>query len=192
MAVSAASCDPRIKATVASTMYNMSRANANGYFDSEDSPKARNEKRAALVAQRTADYAAGDYARAGGVIDPVPEDAPQFVRDYHAYYKTPRGYHARSLNSNDGWNVIGCESFLNFPTAACAGEIEAPVLIVHGEKAHSLYFGEDTFKQLKAGIAPDNKEMVVVPGASHTDLYDQVDVIPWDKLQDFYEKALKA
>lgn len=192
MAVSAASCDPRIKATVASTMYNMSRVNANGYFDAEDSPAARNEKRAALAAQRTADYAAGDYVRGGGVVDPLPEDAPYFVKDYHAYYKTPRGYHARSLNSNDGWNVTGCESFLNFPTAVYAGEIEAPVMLVHGERAHSRYFSEATFEDLKAGIAPDNKELVIVPGASHTDLYDQMDIIPWDTIAAFYEKALGA
>lgn len=192
MAVSAASCDPRIKATVASTMYNMSRVNANGYFDAEDSPADRNEKRAALAAQRTAEYAAGGYARGGGVVDPLPEDAPYFVKDYHAYYKTPRGYHARSLNSNDGWNVTGCEGFLNFPTAVYAGEIEAPVMLVHGERAHSLYFSEATFEDLKAGIAPDNKELVIVPGASHTDLYDQMDIIPWDTIAAFYEKALGA
>lgn len=190
MAVSAASCDPRIKATVASTMYNMSRVNANGYFDGEDSAEARNAKRAAMATQRTAEYAAGDYVRGGGVVDPLPEDAPYFVKDYHAYYKTPRGYHARSLNSNDGWNVTGCETFVNLPIDKYFGEIEAPVMLVHGNAAHSFYFSEDTYEQLKAGIAPDNKELVVVPGASHTDLYDQVDIIPFDKITAFYEKAL--
>ncbi len=190
LAVNAASCDPRIRATVASTMYNMSRVNANGYFDAEDSPAARNKNRSALAAQRTADYAAGDYVRGGGVVDPLPEDAPQFVKDYYAYYKTPRGYHARSLNSNDGWNVTGCQTFINMPLCAYAGEIEAPVLLVHGEKAHSHYFSETTYDALKAGIAQANKELVIVPGANHTDLYDQMDIIPWDAIAAFYDKAL--
>ena len=190
MAVSAASCDPRIKATVASTMYNMSRVNANGYFDAEDSPKQRNEKRAAMAKARSAEYRRRDYARAGGVVDPVPDDAPQFVKDYHAYYKTPRGYHARSLNSNDGWTVIGCESFVNFPLNVFANEIENAVMIVHGDAAHSFYFGKDTYDQLASGVNPENKEMVVVEGANHTDLYDQVDIIPWEKIIGFYDKYL--
>ena len=190
MAVSAASCDPRIKATVASTMYNMSRVNANGYFDADDSAEKRNEARARMTAQRTAEYANRDYARGGGVVDPLPEDAPQFVKDYHAYYKTPRGYHARSLNSNDGWNVIGCESFVNFPLNVYADEIENAVMILHGDKAHSFYFGKDTYDQLAHGVNPANKEMVVVEGANHTDLYDQADIIPWDKIVAFYDQYL--
>ena len=192
MAVNAASWDPRIKATVASTMYNMSRVNANGYFDADDSPEARNKARAAMTAQRTKEYAAGDYVRGGGVVDPLPDDAPYFVKDYHAYYKTPRGYHARSLNSNDGWNVTGCESFVNTPTAAYANEIENAVMLVHGDKAHSFYFSEDTYKQLENGINPANKEFIVIPGASHTDLYDQVDIIPFDTIQEFFENNLKS
>lgn len=190
MAVSAASCDPRIKAAVASTMYNMSRVNANGYFDADDSAEKRNEARAAMAARRTAEYALRDYARAGGVIDPLPDDAPQFVRDYHAYYKTPRGYHARSLNSNDGWTAIGCESFVNFPLNVYADEIENAVMIVHGDAAHSFYFSKDTYDQLAHGVNPANKELVVVEGANHTDLYDQVDIIPWDAIVEFYQKYL--
>ena len=190
MAVSAASCDPRIKATVASTMYNMSRVNANGYFDADDSAEKRNEARARMAAQRTAEYTNRDYARGGGVVDPLPEDAPQFVKDYHAYYKTPRGYHARSLNSNDGWNVIGCESFVNFPLNVYADEIENAVMILHGDKAHSFYFGKDTYDQLAHGVNPANKEMVVVEDANHTDLYDQIDIIPWDKIEAFYNQYL--
>lgn len=190
MAVNAASWDPRIKATVASTMYDMSRVNAKGYFDADDSAAARNAARKSISEQRTTDYKMGDYVRGGGVVDPLPEDAPQFVRDYHAYYKTPRGYHARSLNSNAGWNVIGCESFINMPILAYAGEIENPVMLVHGDKAHSFYFSEDTYKLLESGINPSNKEFVVVPGANHTDLYDQVDIIPFDAIQRFFEKSL--
>lgn len=192
MAVNAASWDPRIKATVASTMYNMSRVNANGYFDADDSAEARNATRASLTKQRISDYKSGDYARGGGVVDPLPEDAPQFVKDYHAYYKTPRGYHARSLNSNDGWNVTGCESFVNTPTGTYADEIENPVMLVHGDAAHSFYFSEDTYKVLENGIRPDNKEFVVVPGASHTDLYDQVNIIPFDTIERFFEENLKG
>lgn len=190
LAVSAASCDPRIKAAVASTMYNMSRVNANGYFDADDSAEKRNKARAAMAVQRTAEYASRDYARAGGVVDPLPDDAPRFVKDYHAYYKTPRGYHARSLNSNDGWNAIGCESFVNFPLNVYADEIENAVMIVHGDKAHSFYFGKDTYDQLAHGVNPANKELVVVEGANHADLYDQVDIIPWDAIVEFYQKYL--
>ena len=192
LAVNAASNDPRIKATIASTMYNMSRVNSNGYYDEEDSVAHRNKKRAALAQQRLKDYRSGDYERAGGVADPVPDDAPQFIRDYHAYYKTPRGYHARSLNSNDGWNIIGCESFVNMPLCAYADEIENPVMIMHGDEAHSFYFGEDTYKAMKGGHFPDNKEMLAIPGASHTDLYDQVNIIPWDKMSDFFKKAFQG
>lgn len=190
LAVSAASCDPRIKATVASTMYDMSRVNANGYFDADDSAEERNEARAAMAAQRSAEYASREHVRGGGVVDPLPEDAPDFVKDYHAYYKTPRGYHARSLNSNDGWNVIGCESFMNFPLNAYADEIENAVMILHGDEAHSFYFGKDAYDQLAHGVNPDNKELIVVEGASHTDLYDQMGIIPWDKIVAFYGQHL--
>ena len=189
MALNAAALDTRIKATVASTMYDMSRVNANGYFDSEDSEEARHAKRVALNAQRTEDYKNGTYQRAGGVVDPLPEDAPYFVKDYYAYYKQPRGYHPRSLNSNDGWNTIGTMSFLNQPILCYATEIENPVLIIHGEKAHSLYFGKDAFAKLKG----DNKEMMIIPNANHTDLYDGGDnhYIPFDKLAEFFHKNLK-
>ncbi len=188
MAINAAALDPRIKATVASTMYDMSKVNVEGYFASEDTPAQRMEKRRALAAQRTKDYAAGTYERAGGVVDPLPDDAPWFVKDYHAYYKTPRGYHARSGNSNDGWNVIGCQSFLNQPLLAWAGEIENPVLLIHGEKAHSRYFSEYAFGLLTG----TNKELMIIPGASHVDLYDDVaGVIPYDKMKSFFKENLK-
>ena len=189
LAINAAALDPRIKATVASTMYDMSRISAKGYFDEADSPEARNTSRRALAAQRTRDYAAGTYERAGGVVDPLPEDAPWFVRDYYDYYKTPRGYHPRSLNSNDGWNAIGTQSFLNQPILAYADEIEGAVMVLHGEAAHSCYMGKDAFSRLKG----DNKELVLVPGAVHTDLYDGggKNAIPWDKIQTFFEKYLQ-
>ncbi len=188
MAINAAALDPRIKATVASTMYDMSKVNVEGYFASEDTPAQRQEKRKALAEQRTKDYAAGTYQRAGGVIDPLPEDAPWFVKDYHAYYKTPRGYHKRSGNSTDGWNVIGCQSFLNQPLLAWAGEIENPVLLIHGEKAHSRYFSEYAFSLLTGS----NKELMIIPGASHVDLYDDVaGVIPYDKIERFFKTNLK-
>ena len=188
MAINAAALDPRIKATVASTMYDMSKVNVEGYFASEDTPAQRQEKRKALAEQRTKDYAAGTYQRAGGVIDPLPEDAPWFVKDYHAYYKTPRGYHKRSGNSTDGWNVIGCQSFLNQPLLAWAGEIENPVLLIHGEKAHSRYFSEYAYGLLTGG----NKELMIIPGASHVDLYDDVaGVIPYDKIERFFKTNLK-
>ncbi len=190
MAVSAAINDPRIKATCAVAMYDMSRVNANGYFDGEDSAADRNKKRAQMCEQRAVDYATGDCKRGGGVIDPLPEDAPQFVKDYHDYYKTPRGYHARSLNSNDGWNVTSNLPFLNFPLLTYANEIEGPVLLVHGEKAHSLYFSEDAYKMLEDGINPENKELLVIPGATHCDLYDNDEYIPWDELRDFFKKHL--
>ncbi|PKU92584.1 alpha/beta superfamily hydrolase [Bifidobacterium pseudolongum subsp. globosum] len=191
MALNAAANDPRIKATVASTMYDMSCVSANGYFDADDSAEKRNALRAKLAEQRTAGYANGDYARAGGVVDPLPDDAPQFIKDYHAYYKTPRGYHARSLNSNAGWNVTSALSFINMPLLSYIDEIENPVLIIHGEKAHSLYFGKAAYEKLEHGVKPENKELMVIPGASHTDLYDQVDIIPFDALDAFFTKNLR-
>ena len=186
MALNAAAIDTRIKATVASTMYDMSRVNARGYFDTEDSEAARFEKRRALNAQRTADYKSGEYARAGGVVDPLPEDAPDFVRDYHAYYKTPRGYHPRSLNSNQGWNVTSTLSFLNMPILQYSQEIRSAVLLVHGEKAHSCYFSRDAFARLTG----DNKELMIIPGAVHTDLYDNMAVIPFDEIANFFNQYL--
>ena len=193
MAINTAALDTRIKATVASTMYDMTRVNANGYFDSEDSEEQRYEKRAAMCAQRLADLRAGEYTRAGGVIDPLPEDAPYFVKDYHAYYKTDRGYHARSLNSNEGWNAVGCESFMNQPILKYSNEIRSAVMVMHGDKAHSFYFGKDAYDNMVNGNKhADNKELLVIEGASHTDLYDGGDngVIPFDKLQAFFEKYL--
>ncbi len=194
MAVNTAALDTRIKASVASTMYDMTRVNANGYFDSEDSEEKRYEKKAALNAQRIADYKAGEYTLGGGVIDPLPEDAPYFVKDYHSYYKTERGYHSRSLNSNGGWNVIGCMSFMNQPILKYSNEIRSAVMIMHGDKAHSFYFGKDAFENMtKDSKYTDNKEFLVIEGASHTDLYDGGDknAIPFDKLADFYNKYLK-
>ncbi len=187
IAIQAAINDPRIKATVASTMYDMTRVNANGYFDSENTAARRNAKRAAMAAQRTEDYKNGTYRRGGGVVDPLPADAPQFVKDYHAYYKTPRGYHKRSLNSNDGWNVTSSLPFLNFKFFEYAGELESAVMIVHGDKAHSFYFGKDVYALLKG----DNKRFVVVAGANHTDLYDNIDVIPFGKIESFFKEHLK-
>jgi fermentation-respiration switch protein FrsA (DUF1100 family) len=186
MAINAAAIDTRIKATVASTMYNMSRVNANGYSDAMDTD-ARYKLREKLNAQRTEDFKNGTYALAGGVVDPLPEDAPGFVKDYHAYYKTPRGYHERSLNSNGGWNITSSLSFINTPQLAYVGEIRNPVLIIHGEKAHSRYFGEDAYEKLTG----DNKELMIIPGANHTDLYDQLDIIPFAKLASFFNKYLK-
>lgn len=186
MAINAASMDTRIKATVASTMYDMTRVNAKGYFDAMNE-KDRYQLREKLNAQRTVDYKNGYYALAGGVVDPLPADAPQFVKDYYAYYKTERGYHPRSLNSNSGWNVTSSLSFMTMPILTYAGEIKNAVMIVHGEKAHSRYFGEDAFKLLKG----DNKELVIVPDANHTDLYDQMDKIPFDRIEAFYQKNLK-
>ncbi len=188
MALNAAALDTRIKATVTSTMYDMSRVNANGYFDAEDSADARYEKRAALNAQRITDYKSGSYELGGGVVDPLPEDAPFFVKDYYDYYKTSRGYHPRSLNSNGGWNRIGCMSFLNQPILCYADEIRSAVLIMHGEKAHSCYFSRDAFAKLTG----DNKELLIIPGAVHTDLYDGggKDAIPFDKLEQFFKENL--
>lgn len=186
MALNAAANDTRIKATVASTMYDMTRVSAKGYFDSEDSEEARYEKRKALNAQRTADYKSGTYARAGGVLDPLPEDAPFFVKDYYDYYKTSRGYHARSLNSNEGWNVTSTLPFLNIPLLQYSHEIRSAVLLIHGEKAHSCYFSRDAFEKLTG----DNKELLIIPGAVHTDLYDRLDVIPFDKMEGFFKQYM--
>lgn len=186
MALNAACIDTRIKATVTSTMYNMSRINANGYFDEADNADARYESKVALNKQRTEDYKNGEYIRAGGVIDPLPDDAPQFVKDYHAYYKTERGYHPRSLNSNDGWNVIGTMSFINQPIINYSDEIKSAVMIMHGEEAHSCYMSKDEFEKLQG----DNKELVLIPNAVHVDLYDNLDVIPFDKITGFYNKYL--
>lgn len=187
MALNAAAIDTRIKATVASTMYDMTRVNAKGYFDSEDSADARYEKRKAMNAQRVSDYKNGTYALAGGVADPMPEDAPFYFKDYHNYYKTDRGYHACSLNSNGGWNVTSSLSFLNMPILQYADEIRSAVLLIHGEKAHSCYFSKDAYKMLKG----DNKELLLIPDAVHTDLYDNMDVIPFDKMEDFFKSNLR-
>ena len=188
MAINAAAIDPRIKATVTSTMYDMSRVAREGYFGSTDSEEARDTQRKAWADQRTEDYRASTYKRAGGVVDPLPDDAPWFVKDYHAYYKTERGFHPRSGNSTDGWNVIGTISFLNQPLLDMAGEIKTPVLLIHGEKAHSRYFSEGAFAKLKGG----NKELMIIPGATHVDLYDDVKgVIPYDKLESFFNTYLK-
>lgn len=187
MALNAAALDTRIKATVASTMYDMSRVNANGYFDANDNEDDRYAARKALNAQRIVDYKNGSYELGGGVVDPLPEDAPFFVRDYYDYYKTSRGYHARSLNSNGGWNKIGCISFLNQPILCYSDEIRSAVLVIHGEKAHSCYFSKDAYKKLKG----DNKELLLIPDAVHTDLYDRMDVIPFDKLEMFFQENLK-
>lgn len=187
MALNAAALDTRIKAAVAATMYDMARVNAKGYFDSEDSAEMRHEKRKAISAQRTLDYRNGFYALGGGVADPVPEDAPFFVKDYYDYYKTARGYHVRSLNSNSGWNVTGCQSFLNMPILQYASEIRSAVLLIHGEKAHSCYFSRDVYRQLTGG----NKELMIIPDAVHTDLYDRMDVIPFDKMAEFFLEYLR-
>ncbi|MBP3725928.1 MAG: alpha/beta hydrolase [Bacteroidaceae bacterium] len=198
MAVNAAALDPRIKATVAMTMYDMSKINAEGYFASEDTPAQRMAKRQALARQRTADFVAGSYERAGGVADPLPADAPWFVKEYHAYYKTPRGYHARSGNSTDGWNVIGCQSFMNQPLLAWAHEISAPVLLIHGERAHSRYFSEYAFERMTGrkmtgqSAKEGNKELLIIPGATHVDLYDDVaGVIPYERIARFFSDNLK-
>ena len=216
MAVNAAALDPRIKATVASTMYDMTKVNREGYFMSSDSKEQRMAARKAMAAQRTEDYKAGTYQRAGGVIDPLPEDAPWFVKDYHSYYKTKRGYHERSGNSTDGWNVTGCQSFLNQPILDYANEIEAPVLLIHGEKAHSRYFSEYAFEKMTgkkpfassvaecamaneiptgkyAGSYKEgNKELLIIDGASHVDLYDDVaGVVPYEKMEAFFKAAME-
>lgn len=193
MAINAAAADTRIKATVASTMYDMTRVNAKGYFDSEDSEEKRYEKKAALNAQRIKDYKSGEYELGGGVVDPLPDDAPYFVKDYYDYYKTPRGYHKRSLNSNGGWNKTGCLSFINMPILQYSNEIRSAVLIVHGDKAHSCYFGKDAYADMtRDSKYTANKELLIIPGASHTDLYDggKDKVIPFDKIAGFYTANL--
>lgn len=192
MALNTAALDTRIKAAVASTMYDMTRVNAKGYFDAEDSADARYEKKKALNEQRIADYKNGSYALGGGVADPVPDDAPFFVKDYHDYYKTKRGYHARSLNSNGGWNVTGCMSFMNQPILKYTNEIRSAVLIIHGEKAHSCYFSRDVYADMvKDNPYADNKELMIIPDAVHTDLYDKMDVIPFDRMEEFFRKAME-
>ncbi len=194
MAINTAALDTRIKATVASTMYDMTRVNANGYFDSEDSEESRYQRKAALCAQRLEDLKNGEYKLGGGVVDPLPEDAPFFVKDYHSYYKTDRGYHPRSLNSNGGWNVIGCQSFMNQPILRYSNEIRSAVLLIHGDKAHSCYFSKDAYAaMIKDSKYADNKELMLIEGAVHTDLYDGGDnnAIPFDKLTTFFTENLK-
>ena len=186
MALNATAIDTRIKATVTSTMYDMSRVNANGYFDAMDAD-ARYELRKQLNAQRTEDYRNGTYTLAGGLVDPLNSDAPQFLKDYNSYYKTQRGYHKRSLNSNGGWNKTSSLSFINMPILSYSDEIRSAVLMIHGEKAHSRYFSEDAFKKLKG----DNKELLIIPDANHTDLYDRMNIIPFDKLEQFFREYLK-
>ncbi|MBQ1603847.1 MAG: alpha/beta hydrolase [Oscillospiraceae bacterium] len=193
MALNTAVLDTRVKATAAMTMYDMTRINAKGYFDSEDSEEARYAKKAAMCAQRLTDLKNGEYQLGGGVVDPLPEDAPYFVKDYYDYYKTPRGYHARSLNSNGGWNVIGCESFMNQPILRYSNEIRSAVLVVHGDAAHSCYFGRDAYADMvRDNKYTDNKELLIIPGASHTDLYDggKNGAIPFDKLEQFFKTYL--
>ncbi|MDE6752432.1 MAG: alpha/beta hydrolase [Eubacterium sp.] len=188
LALNAAALDTRIKATVTSTMYDMSRVNANGYFDSENSEENRYKKKKALNEQRTKEYKSGNYVRGGGVVDPLPEDAPFFVKDYYNYYKTNRGYHKRSLNSNDGWNITGCMSFMNMPILQYSNEIRSAVLMLHGEKAHSCYFSKDAYENMiKDSSYADNKELMIIPDAVHTDLYDIIDVIPFDKIEEFFK-----
>lgn len=192
MALNAAAMDTRIKATVTSTMYDMTRVNAKGYFDATDSADARYETKKALNAQRTEDYKNDTYARAGGVVDPLPEDAPFFVKDYYDYYKTERGYTERSLNSNNGWNVTSSLSFLNMPILRYSNEIRSAVLVIHGEKAHSCYFSKDAFADMvRDNPYADNKELLLIPGAVHTDLYDRKDIIPFDKIEQFFCTYLK-
>ncbi|MBR6976098.1 MAG: alpha/beta hydrolase [Ottowia sp.] len=187
IAINAAAIDPRIKATVATTMYDMSRVTANGYFDEGNNAAARQKMRQALAQQRTEDYKSGSYKRAGGVPDKLPDDAPFFVKDYFDYYKTPRGYHKRSLNSNEGWNVTAGLSLLNAPLLQYSSEMESAALLIHGEKAHSVYFSRDAFKNLKG----NNKELMIIPGAVHTDLYDRMDIIPFEKMATFFNQYLK-
>lgn len=186
-ALNAAANDPRIKATVTSTMYDMSRVNANGYFDANNNADARYNLRKQLNDLRTKEYGSGKYERDGGVLDPLPEDVPQFVKDYHDYYKTKRGYHHRSPNSNEGITKTSVLSFINMPLLTYISEIRSAVLMIHGEKAHSRYFSEDAYKQLTT----DKKELMIIPGANHVDLYDNLDVIPFDKIEEFFKDSLK-
>ena len=193
MALNAAALDTRVRATVSSTMYDMTRVNAKGYFDSADSEEARYHAKAVMCAQRLEDLKSGEYKLGGGVVDPLPEDAPFFVKDYYDYYKTPRGYHPRSLNSNGGWNVIGCESFINQPILRYSNEIRSAVLLIHGDKAHSCYFSRDAYADMvRDSKYADNKELMIIPGAVHTDLYDGGGrgAIPFDKIQSFFDLYL--
>ena len=214
IALNAAAADSRIKATAAMTMYDMSRVNGNGYFDADDSEEARFATRKALADERIKAAKTGNVTPGGGVVDPLPEDAPQFVKDYFDYYKTPRGYHARSGNSNDGWHTFGCQAYANSRFLYYINEIRSAVLVMHGEKAHSRYFGENAFQYMTEGKAPgydfvrkpnpvpENKELLIIPGASHTDLYDggytekegkgePKNLIPWDKLESFFNSNMK-
>lgn len=192
MALQTACIDTRVKATVTSTMYDMSRVAGNGYFDSADNEEARHQMRVDICTQRTADYLSGKYARQGGVVDPLPEDAPFFVKDYYDYYKTARGYHPRSLNSNDGWTVNTQTSLMNTRLFTYSGEIRSAVLMIHGEKAHSCYLSRDTYANMTQNSQyADNKELMIIPGAVHTDLYDRKDIIPFDRIQQFFEENLK-
>ena len=191
LALNVASIDTRIKATVCSTMYNMSRVNHNGYFDST-TEDGLYELKKTLNAQRIEDYKKGEYSLGGGVVDPLPEDAPFYVKDYYDYYKTPRGYHKRSLNSNGGWNMTSSLSFINTPQHTFTGEIRNAVLIIHGEKAHSCYFSKDAYNDMvKNGKYTENKELMIIPDAVHTDLYDRTDIIPFDKIDSFFKENLK-
>ncbi len=188
MAINAAAMDTRIKATVASTMYDMTRVNAKGYFDEADSEEARYETKKALNSQRIADYKSGNYALAGGVVDPLPADAPFFVKDYYDYYKTKRGYHVRSLNSNLGWNKTSALSFMNMPILTYSDEIRSAVLLIHGDRAHSCYFSKDAYAAMAKGKFAQNKELLLIPGAVHTDLYDRLDIIPFEKMTQFFKE----
>lgn len=193
MALNAAALDTRIKATVTSTMYDMTRVTANGYFDEEDNEKARYEKRKAMSLQRTVDYKNGNYASAGALPDIVPDNAPQFLADYIGYYRNKqRGFHPRSQGEGLGWNVTGCESFLNMPILKYSNEIRSAVLMIHGEKAHSCYFSKDAYaKMIKDNPYTENKELLLIPGAVHTDLYDNMDIIPFERIAEFFTKNLK-
>ncbi len=191
MAINASSMDTRIKATVSSTMYDMTRVNARGYFDSMDEDE-RYQLKKSLNAQRIVDYKKGYYETAGGVVDPLPEDAPFFVKDYYDYYKTDRGYHSRSLNSNSGWNITSSLSFINMPILKYSSEIRSAVLMIHGEKAHSCYFSKDAYEDMiRNSKYRDNKELMIIPGAVHTDLYDRTDIIPFDKIENFFKTNFK-
>ena len=194
MAINAAAMDTRIKATVASTMYDITRVTAKGYFDGEDSADQRYAKKVAMNAQRIKDYVSGEYELGGGVVDPLPEDAPYFVKDYYAYYKTPRGYHARSLNSNGGWNITSSLSFITMPILQYSNEIRSAVMVMHGDKAHSFYMGKDAYEaMIRNNPYAENKQLLVIEGASHTDLYDggETGAIPFDKIAAFYNEYLK-
>ena len=192
MALNTASIDTRVKATVTSTMYDMSRINAKGYFDNDDNEEVRYNQKVTLNKERTDDYKTNTYKRAGGVVDSLPDDAPFFVKDYYDYYKTKRGYHKRSLNSNEGWNVIGTMSFMNQPILTYSNEIRSAVLMIHGEKAHSCYMSQDAYKNMtETSKYTDNKELMIIPNAVHIDLYDRCDIIPFDKIEEFFKNNLK-